>query len=147
MYTTQWNRGVILGQNYRIPTETHHMKKKKPVTSAGYFWKNPTGATASLHTSPKSWSAKTKTNTFRAPGPGSSQSGPGAHSNQANQPHPLESLDEAALASTDLRFLAGEVSSSTAGRSCLPHNRFPPALTAVFGVAAAKVTVVLSLLA
>lgn len=113
------------------------MKKKKPVTRAGYLSKNPAGAIfASLQKHDRlreKRPKKTKTPTSQ---------------NGGNGPHPAESLpsagdDEAAAPMRlGLRFLAPrlELSSSRAGRSCLPHIRFPPSPTPPIGRAETKLT-------
>lgn len=71
---------------------------------------------------------------------------------EGNGPHPAESLpgdDEAAAKqgfTVSLCFPADEFSSNRAGRSCLPHIKFPPSPTAPIGLAETKLTLLLLLL-
>ena len=113
------------------------MKKKNPVVSAGYFASNPTGAIfASLNTIKKIGSETKKGQERISLG---SDPGRATGRNEGNGPHPAVSPpsagdDEAARQGRRIsRFVAGkfaagsdELSRRIAGRSCLPHTRFPP---------------------
>lgn len=108
---------------------TYHMKKKDPVTRAGYLSKNPTGAIfASLQQNKKHDKTTTLVRTAtRTTWPSQ---------NEGNGPHLAESLPSAgddAVARHGRRASFLEVcgpSSSRTGRSCLPQTRLPPSPTA-----------------
>lgn len=116
----------------------YHMKKKNPVTRAGYFSKNPTLASLAII---KSQGKKILITVKKT----------GEKCNQENRPHPAESLPPAGeedaarhgrrrisrLGTGEFK-LTGEVSSRIAGLSCLPQIKFPLSLTAPIGLVVGK---------
>jgi hypothetical protein len=124
------------------------MKKKKPVTRAGYLSKNPTGATFPSLQKHRS-SQKHEQDRLRV------RHGARRPSrNGGNGPHPEESLpsagdEAAAITGRRISFLAVtgyDASRRRDGRSCLPHIRFPPSLTAPIGLIDKKLQLALPLL-